>query len=614
MFRIPIPARLASRLLAAVLCCAAAALALPALGHAAQPPVDLGGAGSFAVLGGSTVTNTGPSVLTGDLGVSPGAAIVGFPPGLVIGATHAADAVASQAQGALTAAYNDAAGRTPITSVPADIGGLTLTAGVYNSASAMGLTGDVTLDAEGDPGAVFIFQAGSTLITASGSRVLLVNGASPCNVFWQVGSSATLGTATAFNGNVMALTSITATTGATVNGRLLARNGAVTLDTNVVTRAPCNADISVVKTGPATVDAGGRLTWTVTTTNNGPAGATGVKLVDTLPPGTTFVSADPGCTAASGVVTCDIGVLAGGASATRQITVQVPGDAAGTTLTNTATGSATQVDDTPANNTATATTQVVASTDLGVTKTGPSRVTAGGAVAWTIVATNAGPSTATGVTVTDPIPAGATVTTATPTQGTCTVTATTVTCALGTLASGASAQIRIAGTVAASATGSLANTATITGEQPDTTPGNNTSTTTATVQPPTPGRTSVSLRKRASLSTTTPGHTVRYRISVTNTGTITATRVVVCDTLPSRLSYVSVDGATVRGRTACWTIARLGAGRTRVFHVVARVNRSATPGTTVNVAVVRAGNAAHKTAKAPLRIRPGSGNTPAFTG
>lgn len=528
MFRFAATPRLAPRLLLATLCVAALTLAIPAVGHTAQPPVDLADAGTFAVLGGSTVTNTGPSVITGDLGVSAGSAITGFPPGLVLGATHAADAVAAQGQVSLTAAYNDAAGRTPITSVPADIGGLTLVAGVYNSAVALGLTGDVTLDAEGDPGAVFIFQAGSTLTTASGSRVLLVNGANPCNVFWQVGSSATLGTATAFNGTIMALTSITATTGATVDGRLLARNGAVTLDTNVVTRAPCNADISVVKTGPATIEAGGQLTWTVQATNNGPAGATAVTVVDTLPAGTTFVSAGPGCTAAAGVVTCDIGSLASGASASRQITVLVPGGAAGTTLVNTATGSATQVDDTPGNNTATATTQVVAPT--------------------TVVPPDTTGGTGTTTTGTSDTPAGQT-----PPPG---------------------SAPKLVGAA----------------------------------------RTSLVLRKRASLSVTTPGHTVRYRISVTNTGTVTATKVVVCDVLPDRLTYVSVDGAKVHGRSACWTIARLGAGRTRVFHVVARVNRSATPGTTVNVAVVRAGNAARKTTGVALRIRPGVLHVAAFTG
>jgi hypothetical protein len=208
----------------------------------AQAPVSLGTAASFAVLGASTVTNTGPSVINGDLGVSPGTAVTGFPPGTVNGTIHAADAVAAQAQSSLTAAYIDTAGRAcQMVLTGQDLGGLTLTHRVYCFSSSAQLTGALTLDAQGDPNAVFIFQIGSTLTTASGSNVNLINGAQSCNVFWQVGSSATLGTTTTFRGNILALTSITATTGATVDGRLLARNGAVTLDSNTVTRAQCAA-------------------------------------------------------------------------------------------------------------------------------------------------------------------------------------------------------------------------------------------------------------------------------------------------------------------------------------------------------------------------------------
>ncbi len=212
--------------------------------------VPLGTADSFAVLGGSTVTNTGPSVISGDLGVSPGAAVTGFPPGTVTaGTVHAADAVALQAQGGLTTAYNDAAGRSSTATISADLAGSTLGPGVYTSASSLGLSGDLTLDARGDPNAVFVFQAGSTLTAGSASRVLLVGGAQPCNVFWQVGSSATIGTNSAFAGNILALTSISLTTGAKLTGRALARNGAVTLDTNTVTKAVCAGPTSTPPTG-----------------------------------------------------------------------------------------------------------------------------------------------------------------------------------------------------------------------------------------------------------------------------------------------------------------------------------------------------------------------------
>jgi hypothetical protein len=208
---------------------------------AQQAPVGLGTAESFAVLAGTTVTNTGPSTISGDLGVSPGAAVVGFPPGTVgDGVIHAADAVALQAQADATTAYDDAAGLATTAAVTADLGGQTLVSGVYTG-GALGLTGTLTLDAQGDPNAVFVFQAASTLITASTSTVDLINGADPCNVFWQVGSSATLGTNSDFVGTILALTSVAAATGATVEGRLLARNGEVTLDDNVITVPVCES-------------------------------------------------------------------------------------------------------------------------------------------------------------------------------------------------------------------------------------------------------------------------------------------------------------------------------------------------------------------------------------
>jgi Ice-binding-like len=219
---------------------------------AAQAPVGLGTADSFAVLAGSTVTNTGPSTVNGDLGLSPGTAVTGFPPGTVNGTIHAADAVAGQAQTDLTTAYNDAAGRTPPASVSGDLAGLTLAPGVYKSASSLGLSGALTLDAQGDPNAVFVFQAGSTLTTASGSHVNLINGAQSCNVFWQIGSSATLGTSSVFTGNILALTSISINNGVTVNGRALARNGAVTLNKDTITPAHCAA-VSPPAVPPPTV-------------------------------------------------------------------------------------------------------------------------------------------------------------------------------------------------------------------------------------------------------------------------------------------------------------------------------------------------------------------------
>ncbi len=227
----------------------AAGLALAALPAAAQASaVNLGTAAPFVVLGGSAVTNTGPSVLNGDLGVAPGTSLTGFgSPAVINGTTHANDAVAGNGQGDLTTAYGVAAAQ-PVTAelTGQDLGGLTLTAGAYRYASTAQLTGQVTLDAQGDPSAQFVFEIDKTLTTASASSVRLINGASPCNVYWQVGSSATLGTTTAFAGTIMALADITLNHKATVQGRALARTGAVTLDDNVL-------DITACTTPPATL-------------------------------------------------------------------------------------------------------------------------------------------------------------------------------------------------------------------------------------------------------------------------------------------------------------------------------------------------------------------------
>jgi Ice-binding-like len=204
----------------------------------ATATVGLGSAASFSVLGGSTITNTGPTKMFGDLGLSPGSSVTGAPQ--VLGQTHVDDAVAIAAKNSLTTGYNNAASRPSNGSAGTDLAGQTFLPGVRTASSSLLLSsGSVTLDAQGDPNAVFIFQIGSTLITESNTTVLLVNGAQACNVFWQVGSSATLGTGTRFVGTIMSLASITANTGATIHGRLLAREGAVTMDTNTITTSNC---------------------------------------------------------------------------------------------------------------------------------------------------------------------------------------------------------------------------------------------------------------------------------------------------------------------------------------------------------------------------------------
>ena len=204
----------------------------------AQTPVNLRSAGNFSILAGATATNTGPTVVVGDLGVSPGTALTGFLPGKVVGNEHLADPTSAIAEADLTVAYNDAAGRTlcPI-SIAGNLGGLTLKPGLYKSTSSLEISsGDLTLDAKGDATAVFIFQIASTLTTTVGRQIVLKGGAVASHVFWQVGSSATLGTYSVFAGTIMADQSISLLTGATLNGRALARIAAVTMDSNAVTR------------------------------------------------------------------------------------------------------------------------------------------------------------------------------------------------------------------------------------------------------------------------------------------------------------------------------------------------------------------------------------------
>jgi hypothetical protein len=213
-------------------------LASAPMAQAAGPPAPgLGVAGSFAVLAGDGILMNGPTMITGDIGSFP-APTIGFGSLTLNGINHGADAVTQGAKTDLTAAYTAAAASGPTIPVVGDLGGQTLTPGVYNSASSLALTGTLTL--AGTSSDVWIFQAGSTLTTASLSSVAFAGGATPCNVFWQVGGSATIGAGSAFKGTIVALTSITLATGASIDGRVLARDGAVTLDTNTITNS-CSA-------------------------------------------------------------------------------------------------------------------------------------------------------------------------------------------------------------------------------------------------------------------------------------------------------------------------------------------------------------------------------------
>jgi Ice-binding-like len=221
-------------------------------GRAAQAPVALGSANTFAVLAATTVTSTGATAIDGDLGVSPGNTVTGSP--TMTGTLHLGDPAAAQAQSDLTTAYNDAAGRSvAAVTVAGNLGGQTLAPGLYTSATSLEISsGDLTLDASGDPNGIWIFQMGSTFVTTVGRQVILSGGAQAANIFWQVGSSATIGGSSVFKGTIMANQSITMNTSATLEGRALARNGAVALDANTIA-IPTTGTTSVILVSAAVV-------------------------------------------------------------------------------------------------------------------------------------------------------------------------------------------------------------------------------------------------------------------------------------------------------------------------------------------------------------------------
>ncbi len=305
---------------------------LPMTVAIAASAVPLGVASTFAVLGASTVTNTGATLVTGDLGLAPGTSVTGFPPGTVTGGTiHVADGIAVTAQANNVTAYGLLAAQAcDVTfAAPTDMAGMTLLPGTYCFNSTAANTGLLTLNGAGNSNAVWLFRTSSTLITGAGSSVVPINGGQNCNVFWQVGSSATLGTNSRMVGSVLALTSITANTGSSISGRALAQTGAVTLDTNSVTVCSLLAQTvpSLSKAfSPTQINAGGTSTLTVTVSNQNPFLITLTSpLIDTLPGGLVIAAvpnASTSCgggvlvsaTAGSNTVTLPMGATVGSGS------------------------------------------------------------------------------------------------------------------------------------------------------------------------------------------------------------------------------------------------------------------------------------------------------------
>jgi len=290
-----------SRIIPFILALLLLILFIPGMTIAAQLPVTLGSTSTFAVLAGSTITNTGTTTFSGnaaDVGLYSGTSFTGTETFTTSGSINIGNSVAQEAKTALVTAYNDVAGRTPFTTIAADLGGTTLNPGVYRSGSSIQITGTLTLDAQGDSSAIFIFQAGSTLTTATNSNIELINSAQYGNVYWQIGSSATLGTTSNFVGSIFAMESITATTGVSIQGKLLARDGAVTLDgvtltndlpeptptptitpTTTIAPTPTITPTTTIAPTPTIT-----LTTTPTPTSSSTSSSTGGNLPDTATP------------------------------------------------------------------------------------------------------------------------------------------------------------------------------------------------------------------------------------------------------------------------------------------------------------------------------------------
>jgi uncharacterized repeat protein (TIGR01451 family) len=468
----------------------------------ARAQVFLGGTlDQFGVLAGTGVSNFGATTVVRSIGVSPGSSVTGFPPGVLVGgAIHANDATAAEAQTQLASAYDAAAG-TPcdVDLSGQDLGGLTLTPGVYCFSGGAQLTGGLTLDLQGNPDAFFLFQVGGSLATASGSSVALSNaegeGCAP-NLFWRVGSSAILGSGASFGGSILAENSVILATGASLSGRALARVGNVELDTNTITPCSRTADLSVTGTdSPDPVAAGQNVTYDITATNDGPDPARGAVLTVTLPSSLrlqSFTSAagwscSTPAVGSSGAVTCSKQSAAVG-SAAFTLTAQVdPGITADTVSLPLEVSAPTSDPDT-ADRSTTLTTQVlVPVANLAVTLAdAPDPVAAGENLVYTADVTNNGPDPASDVTLKDTLPAGVTFVSATPSQGTC-MYATALNCSLGALANGAKARVTIVVEVASAASGStIANSVSVTSPVKDTDVSDSTAGTGTLVATPTP--------------------------------------------------------------------------------------------------------------------------------
>jgi uncharacterized repeat protein (TIGR01451 family)/fimbrial isopeptide formation D2 family protein len=372
------------------------------------------------------------------------------------------------------------------------------------------------------------------------------------------------------------------------------------------------ADLVLEKTvAPAVVELPGEVTYTLRVTNNGPDGAVGAVLTDPLPSGETYMSDDGGCTALQQTVTCQLGELANGATRTIHLHVRVGVSLGEQMVTNTAQVASVTGDANAHNNVSAAVIETGPAADLALVKSGPASVLPGGQIAWALTVTDRGPSTAHLVTVADPLPAGAAYESSAPSQGSCAYASGRLTCELGTLAAGASAQITLTATVTAGP-GSLQNMATVSGEEPDPEPANNTASATTSIvaapdppaadpADPPPAPTRVTLRKVVREHAVSPGGALDYRLTVRDAGTHAAERLLVCDRLPEHTSVLSRGHGHLSGGRICFTLATLAAGHSHAFTIVLRADSDA-GGLIVNRAVVSGVNFAAAHASATTQV------------
>jgi uncharacterized repeat protein (TIGR01451 family) len=602
-----------------------AALLTAAPFHAAlaQTAPSLGTAQPFAVLGGSTVTNTGPSIITGDLGVSPGSAVTGFPPGTVTGGTID-EADAPSAQTAATTAYGILAGQTPCTTISGDLGGMTLTPGVYCSASTIGLTGTLTLDAGGNPNAVWVFQIGSALTTASNSSVVMSGGGQPCNVFWQVGSSATLGADSTFIGNILALVSITLTTGANMSGRALAQTGAVTLDTNAVAISVCAVPPVAPTLGkafsPATINAGGVSTLTITLSNaSGTAASLTSPLIDTLPSGVVIATTPTASTTCGGTLTATAGTstvtLNGGsipANSSCTVTVNVTAPLGGSYINSLAAGAlVTSNGNNAAPAVATLTVpQPPTAPTLGKAFS-PATINAGGVSTLTITLSNAS-ATAAGLTapLIDTLPSGVVIAPSPSASNSCggTLTATagasTVTLTEGSILANSFCTVTVNVTApnGGSYFNSLAAGALVTSNGSNAAP----AVATLTVTPPAPA--APTLGKAFSPATINAGGVSTLTITLSNASASAATGAAFTDTLPTGV----VIATTPTASTTCGGTLTATAGTSTVTLTGGTIPANSSCTVTVNVTAPLGGSYFNSLTAGALQTSNGNNAAPAI--